>query len=79
MRKSRYMTRWLTVLVTVALYALLAGSVLAHGGIASAQTETIASSLAQLEDRVISVASIRGTACSRLERVSKPASLLLRC
>lgn len=76
MRKSRYMPGWLTLLVTVALYGLLGGSVLAHGGhsgggIAGQQTETMASSFAHSEDRVISVASIRGMACSRVADASR--------
>jgi hypothetical protein len=70
-RKSRYMTGWLTVLVTVALYGLLTDSVLAHGrhssgSIAVQQTETTATDFAQLEGRVDSFATIRGLACSHV-------------
>ena len=71
MRKSRYMAGWLTLLVTAALYGLLVSSALAHGehsvgGIAGQQTETMAPNFAQLDDQVISVAGVRGMACSRV-------------
>lgn len=71
MRKSRYTARWLTLLVTAALYGLLVSSAVAHGehsvgGIAGQQTETMAPNCSQLDDQVISVAGVRGMACLRV-------------